>query len=302
MDGLQGERGALRGVAPHQHVGLEALEKTARARVARPPRPTQAQGQGRPAGSMSRVTARQQDEGRGSSLDGVPETDPGSVRKARGARRHPRSVQHHDVEEPGTQERPEGREHALDGRGGGPTQPEQAREPAAEVAAGSRWSPTSTQAPRPPSCVTRATREQTSPVRPEEGGPWTSEIRPRGKPPPRSASIEEIPVGSGEGPRTSPRRGGASAWSRRARRRSSRELLSADDTDFAFSSPHDAPGRGSCQPQRSKLATTGAWSDGCLPLRSLRSMKAAVLRLARGWLAKMWSIRRPLFFGKASIL
>jgi hypothetical protein len=133
----------------------------------------------------------------------------------------------------------------LTGVGGAPrSQSRRVRStPAAEAAAGSRWSPTSTQAPRPPSRVTRATREQTSPVRPEEGGPWTSEIRPRGKPPPRSASIEEIPVGSGEGPRSSPRRGGASAWSRRARRRSWRELLTADDTVSPFLRHMMPPGR-----------------------------------------------------------
>ena len=52
---------------------------------------------------------------------------------------------------------------------------------------------------------------------------------------------------------------------------------------------------------QSNVATTGAWSEGFVPLRWSRSTMASVQRRAKGSVARMWSIRSPSFFGKASI-
>ena len=55
--------------------------------------------------------------------------------------------------------------------------------------------------------------------------------------------------------------------------------------------------------QRSKSATTGAWSEGvsCFgPLRWSRSTQAAVEVSATGRVANMWSMRSPSFLGNAS--
>ena len=131
--------------------------------------------------------------------------------------------------------------------------------PAAEAEAGSRRSAGSTHAARTPSPVERATRERTSPVRPEEEGPCTSETCPRGMPPCSNASTLDCPVASGARLRPMPRNGGPSARRRRARRISSRAILRADDISISPFLRHAV----SARPRSQALRRARGGSGGC---------------------------------------
>lgn len=150
------------------------------------------------------------------------------------------------------------------------------------------------EADRFPSSGTNSTRAAR---RSSGSGSWTISRRPWAGASLPSTISSWRPTSSPSSARRISSTASSSAWATASARRSgrrwprARSRCSSPATRPGPEAPPHKIGRG---PQRSKVAKTGAWSDGCSQPRAALRMRLPCAALTMSGVAQIWSSRRPL--------